>query len=363
MSEPLLLIEHPLSPYAQKIRIMMREKGIVFSTYHPVVGDKNDVLRRQNPRMEVPVLKIDDTTMLYDSTVILEYLEEAFPETSMLPPSPLERAMVRTIEDVCDTHFEAINWGLLELKYFRRGTDISHDLYAAAKHDVPGHVQASLPRALETDEIPRITQDFVDAGNRAIEAGFDGVEVHGAHGHIFEQFINGELNTRQDRYGGSIENRLRFLLETLDALTDAIGGQHVGVRLSPFGRLLGMRPFADEAETWLTAARELGQRNLAYVNLSNQHTMGTEHDTEFFNEFRNAYEGTLIIAGGYSRESAEDALKKNKLDLVGFAHHFVSNPDLVDRLKNDYPLAGIDGTTLYGLYGSRGYTDYPRYSE
>lgn len=234
--------------------------------------------------------------------------------------------------------------------------------YAWIKPNLPGTVPASIPRALETDEVPRITQDFVKAGKRAMEAGFDGVEVHGAHGHIFEQFINGELNTRQDRYGGSIENRLRFLLETLDALIDSIGGQNVGVRLSPFGRLLGMRPFTDEKETWLAAAIELGKRNLAYVNLSNQHTMGTNHNTDFFADFRKSYKGALIIAGGYEYESAEKALDNNELDLVGFAHHFVSNPDLVDRLNQNWPLETIDGATLYGPYGAKGYTDYPRYA-
>lgn len=136
MSEDLLLIEHPLSPYAQKLRIMLREKGIGFHTRQPEVGNPDNALLRQNPRMEMPVLQIGETSTLYDSTVIMEYLEDVFPNPPMLPRAPLERADVRTIEDVCDTHYEAINWGLIELTYFHRGADISRDLFAVAELDI-----------------------------------------------------------------------------------------------------------------------------------------------------------------------------------------------------------------------------------
>lgn len=234
--------------------------------------------------------------------------------------------------------------------------------YAWAAPGVPGHVATSEPRALSTDEVAAIVSDFVAAGQRAMQAGFDGVEVHGANGYLFEQFINGELNVREDRYGGSIENRLRLLLETIDGLNAAIGSQHVGVRISPFGRLYDMHPFDDEKQTWLALAAELGRRNLAYVHLSDQRTIGADCETVFFADFRKAYPGTLIVAGGFDQHSAEAALKAGKADLIGFGSPFIANPDLVERMANGWPLAQAQRETLYGLHGARGYTDYPRYT-
>lgn len=235
--------------------------------------------------------------------------------------------------------------------------------YAWVAPGVPGHVATSEPRALDTEEIKAIITDFVAAGRRAMRAGFDGVEIHGANGYLFEQFINGELNTRDDRYGGSIENRLRLLLETIDELSTAIGSQHVGVRISPFGRIYDMHAFDDEAETWLALAEELAKRDLAYVHLSDQRTLGADCDTEFFVKFREAYSGTLIIAGGLDQESAEATLKAGKADLIGFGQPFIANPDLVERMANGWPIAKAHRETLYGLHGARGYIDYPRYSK
>ncbi|MEG1736440.1 MAG: alkene reductase, partial [Comamonas sp.] len=204
--------------------------------------------------------------------------------------------------------------------------------YAWAAPGVPGHVPTSEPRALSTDEVVAIVDDFVAAGRRAMQAGFDGVEIHGANGYLFEQFINGELNTRQDRYGGNIDNRLRLLLETFDRLSVAIGSRHVGLRISPFGRLYDMHPFDDEKQTWLALAAELGRRDLAYVHLSDQRTIGADCETAFFEDFRKAYPGTLIVAGGFDKTSAEAALKAGKADLIGFGTPFIANPDLVERI-------------------------------
>jgi N-ethylmaleimide reductase len=235
--------------------------------------------------------------------------------------------------------------------------------YAWAVPGVPGMVAASEPRALSTDEVEAVVDDFIGAGQRAVHAGFDGVEVHGANGYLFEQFINGELNNRDDRYGGSIENRLRLLLETIDGLCAAIGGQRVGVRISPFGRLYDMHAYEDEKQTWLALAAELGRRQLAYVHLSDQRTIGADCDTAFFVDFRTAYSGTLIVAGGFDQDSAEAALATGKADLIGFGQPFIANPDLVERMAKGWPLAKAERETLYGLHGARGYTDYPRYAE
>ena len=239
---------------------------------------------------------------------------------------------------------------------------INVNAYAWAMPGVPGNVETSQPRALRTDEIPAIIAEFVAAGQRAMHAGFDGVEVHGANGYLFEQFINGELNTRQDQYGGNIDNRLRLLLETIDALSKAIGAEHVGVRISPFGRLYDMHPYDDENQTWLTLAAELGHRKLAYVHLSDQRTIGADCETEFFVDFRKSYPGTLIVAGGFDQESAEAALMAGKADLIGFGQPYIANPDLVERIANGWPVAQAQRETLYGLHGARGYTDYPIYS-
>lgn len=234
--------------------------------------------------------------------------------------------------------------------------------YAWTAPGVPGHVATSEPRALATGEVAAIAGDFVAAGQRAMQAGFDGVEVHGANGYLFEQFINGELNTRDDRYGGSIGNRLRLLLDTIDGLIAAIGARHVGVRISPFGRLYDMHDYDDEAGTWLALAEELGKRNLAYVHLSDQRTLGADCETSFFVHFRKAYAGTLIVAGGFDQSSAQAALQEGKADLIGFGQPFVANPDLVERMANGWPLAQARRETLYGLHGAAGYTDYPRYT-
>lgn len=227
---------------------------------------------------------------------------------------------------------------------------------------VPGPVQASVPRALDAAEIPRIVEDFVHAARRAMEAGFDGVELHGANAYLFEQFINGALNQRTDTYGGSIANRLRLLLDTLDALSAAIGGHRVGVRISPFGRLYDMKAYPDEAEAWVFAARELNRRDLAYVHLSDQLTIGAESIPERFPlQFREAYRGTLIVAGGFSKDTAQAALERGDLDLVGFGRPFIANPDLVERMRNGWPIEVPDRSTYYGPYGEKGYIDYPAY--
>jgi 2,4-dienoyl-CoA reductase-like NADH-dependent reductase (Old Yellow Enzyme family) len=243
-------------------------------------------------------------------------------------------------------------------------TDAASDTTAFALDDdgVAGTVPTTRPRALETSEVARITADFVRAARRAIDAGFDGVELHGANGYLFEQFINGGVNTRTDRYGGSIENRLRFILETLDALAAEVGGKRVGVRISPFGRVSAMPAFADEAATWLALATALEARALAYVHLSDQLVMGGEEiPSDFGSDFRSAYRGPLIGAGGYDKVTGEQALQSGALDLIAMGRPFIANPDLVQRLENNWPLAQADRDTFYGATGARGYTDYPAY--
>ncbi|MCV4265963.1 alkene reductase [Pseudomonas capsici] len=236
--------------------------------------------------------------------------------------------------------------------------------YAYNENGQPASVQASTPRALSVVEIEGIKNDFVLAAQRAIEAGFDGIEVHGANGYLFEQFINPTVNDRLDEYGGSIENCIRLLLETVDAIAVAIGKDKVGVRISPFGRLFDMNAFDDEAETWIQIAAQLQKRRIAYVHLSDQLTIGAEGMPHgFAKAFRQSYQGTLIAAGGFDRESAQAALESQELDLVAFGRPFIANPDLVDRMKFDWPLATPDRATFYGDSGEKGYVDYPFYAD
>lgn len=220
------------------------------------------------------------------------------------------------------------------------------------------------PRALGTDEIARIVEEFVRAARMAIDSGFDGVEIHAANGYLFDQFLNGKLNDRDDRYGGSIENRLRFPLETLDAVIAEVGADRVGIRISPFGRFNDLEAFDDEAETWVAMAGELERRGPAYVHLSDQLTLGAEKIPDGFAErFCETWTGTLIAAGGFDQQSGERALVNGELDLVAMGRPFIANPDLIERMKNGYPLAEADRETFYGLLGANGYTDYPTYDE
>lgn len=234
--------------------------------------------------------------------------------------------------------------------------------YAYDDDGKPGMVPASTPRALETEEVSRVTQDFVHAARAAINAGFDGVEIHGANGYLFEQFINGALNQRDDRYGGSVENRAQFLLETVDAVIAEVGASRLGVRISPFGRLNDLTAYEDEAATWLHLAGELDRRALAYVHLSQRlHEGPDDMPSDFPAAFRQAYRGTLIAAGGFDEASATHALEAGELDLIGMGRPFIANPDLVERMKHGWPLATPDKESFYGFSGARGYVDFPAF--
>lgn len=227
-----------------------------------------------------------------------------------------------------------------------------------------GFVVASEPRALPTDEVARVVNDFAIAAENAVKAGFDGVEVHGANGYLIEQFINAPINERTDEYGGdTIENRTRFALEIVDACIAKIGAERVGIRLSPFGRLHELRDFDDEAETFLFLARALSERGIAYVHIMDQASRGAPAMPQGFLEaFRQAYKGTLILAGGMNLEKANDLISRNVIDLAAFGVPYIGNPDLVERYRHGWPVVSVDQDVFYGG-GSRGYTDYGHYVE
>ncbi len=226
-----------------------------------------------------------------------------------------------------------------------------------------GFVICSKPRALETGEVKEIVKDFAAAAVNAIKAGFDGVELHGANGYLIEQFLNPAVNNRTDEYGGSIENRTRFLLEAIDACIEAIGADKVAIRLTPYGGLHEM-PHYDEIEaTYAYLAQALSERNIAYIHLMDQQSRGSFALPDgFLKRFRSRYTGVLILAGGMDREKSEKLINEDVIDMAAFGEPFISNPDLVERLQHNRPLTPPDRSLHYGL-SLKGYTDWKRYED
>lgn len=217
------------------------------------------------------------------------------------------------------------------------------------------------PRALETAEVQQLVQVFAEAAANAVQAGFDGIEIHAANGYLFEQFLNPNVNQRTDQYGGSRENRVRFALEVVDAVAARIGAGKTGIRVSPNGFVFDMQPYDDNTETYLQLARELAARNIAYLHLSdNGAGDGAPHaiDKDLLTQLRAAFPGPLILAGKMTKERAKSLLDDGLIDLAAFGQPFIANPDLVERLRNDLPLTEPDRDTYYGG-DEHGYTDYP----
>ncbi|WP_438765180.1 alkene reductase [Kushneria sp. TE3] len=227
----------------------------------------------------------------------------------------------------------------------------------------PDMLNASTPRRLDTDEVRDIVRDFAQAAVNSREAGFDGVEIHGANGYLFEQFLNPGVNDRDDQYGGSRENRCRLLIEVVDEVSKLIGAHRVGVRLSPHGTLFDMPEYDDNGETYLHLAREFNKRGLSYVHLHDQGGQGmAPMPRDYLKRFREVYEGNLLLAGNLDQAEAEKLVNDGTIDLPVFGRLYTSNPDLVERMKNGWPLAEFDPSTFYGG-DARGYVDFPTYPE
>ncbi|CAK2432433.1 N-ethylmaleimide reductase [Vibrio crassostreae] len=221
-----------------------------------------------------------------------------------------------------------------------------------------GMVDCVEPREMTQEDIDKVIKDFAHAAKRAVEAGFDGVEIHGGNGYLIDQFLRTNSNVRTDSYGGSRENRMRFLLEVVDAVVAAVGADKVGVRLAPFITFKDMG-CPDIIPTIIEASRELQARDIAYMHLSEADWDDAPTIPESFRtELREVFTNTIIVAGRYTKERAEEILSSGFADLVAFGRPFVSNPDLVYRLENDKELAELDGATLFGG-NDKGYIDYP----
>jgi N-ethylmaleimide reductase len=225
--------------------------------------------------------------------------------------------------------------------------------------DAAGMQPHAKPHALSDAEVEAVIEEFVAAARWAREAGVDGVEVHGANGYLVEQFLNANVNTRGDRWGGSAENRNRFALEVVRRTAAAIGADRVGVRLSPYGAFNHTGAFEGVDAQYLALVRALSDLGVAYVHVLDHSSMGAPPvPAELKKALRDAFKGPFILAGGFTGESAEAALAEGRADLVAFGRPFLANPDLVERLRRGVALSAPDFATFY-TPGPKGYTDYP----
>jgi N-ethylmaleimide reductase len=224
------------------------------------------------------------------------------------------------------------------------------------------------PRALETGEIPGIVEAFKQAARNGMQAGFDGVEIHGANGYLIEQFLQSRTNLRTDRYGGSIENRVRLLMEITQAAIEVWGANRVGVRLSPYGVANGSGE-PDPMPLYTHAIQSLDTLGLAYLHFIEPRSSGAgraevnhQNVPSAMVLFRPIWSGILISAGGFTGEAAEAAIAVGHADAIAFGRIFISNPDLPRRLQHGFPLTPYNRATFYGGEEA-GYTDYPAYDE
>ncbi|KAJ9560768.1 hypothetical protein OSB04_005928 [Centaurea solstitialis] len=235
------------------------------------------------------------------------------------------------------------------------------ELTPQIRGNVLGVAQFSPPRKLTTEEIPLVVNDFRLAARNAIEAGFDGVEIHGAHGYLIDQFLKDEINDRTDQYGGSLENRCRFALEIVEAVVNEIGADRVGIRLSPFANYMESGDSNPKA-LGLYMAESLNAYGILYCHMVEPRMKTVGEMVECPHSLvpmRKAFNGTFISAGGYDMEDGNKAVSENRTDLVAYGRWFLANPDLPKRFELKAPLNMYDRSTFYTPDPVVGYTDYP----
>jgi N-ethylmaleimide reductase len=217
-----------------------------------------------------------------------------------------------------------------------------------------------VPKEMIIDDILHAKTEFVDAALNALDAGFDGVELHAANGYLLEQFLSPFSNTRKDNYGGSFQKRCRFVIEVANAVADAIGKGKTGIRLSPFGVASDMPHYPEIEATYQYLTEQLNSLNIAYIHLVDHSAMGSPVvPVEIKKSIRKIFKNTLILSGGYDKESAEADIQSGLADLVALGRPFINNPDLVARFKNNWPLAKDLIMDLFYTADEKGYTDYP----
>jgi len=219
-------------------------------------------------------------------------------------------------------------------------------------------VDATPPRPATLEEIKQVIADFSQATKNAKEAGFDGVEIHGAHGYLLHQFWVEQTNQRDDEYGGSRENRARLTLDVIDACVDAWDADHVGIRISPLGTFNNVEAGYNEDENiWMI--EQINKRGIMYLHLSEPDWAGgTPYSEDFRKRVRAAFDQMIIAAGGYTAEKAEQNVKAGYIDAVAFGRDYIANPDLAERIQKGEPLNEQHPESFYGG-GAEGYTDYP----
>jgi N-ethylmaleimide reductase len=224
--------------------------------------------------------------------------------------------------------------------------------------DAQGPQEYPVPREMTENDIKIAIGEYAHACKLAVEAGFDGVELHGANGYLIDQFLNTGSNQRKDAWGGSVKHRAHFALEVVKAAVAAIGHSKVGIRLSPYGVFNGMSPDPAMDELYIHLAKELSALRIAYIHLVDHSSMGAPKvSDELKANIRKNFRGTLILSGGYDRERAEADLSSEAGDLVAFGLAFISNPNLVEKLKAGIELTPANPDTFYTA-DEKGYTDY-----
>ncbi|HVS94183.1 MAG TPA: alkene reductase [Mucilaginibacter sp.] len=218
------------------------------------------------------------------------------------------------------------------------------------------------PKAMTIDELAETKAEFVQAAKNAVAAGFDGIELHSANGYLLEQFLSPISNVRTDSYGGSVENRARFVLEVAEATANAIGADKVGIRLSPYGVASDMPHYPEIDATYKYLAEQLNKLNIAYIHVVDHSALGAPAVPLAIKQtMRAAFKNTFILAGGHTLESAEAELESGLCDLVAFGRPFINNPDLVERFEKSLPLSDNLNPDQFYTPDEKGYTDYPVY--
>jgi N-ethylmaleimide reductase len=225
--------------------------------------------------------------------------------------------------------------------------------------DTNGMVEHATPRAMTLGDIEKTQLEFVNASKKLVEAGIDGVELHAANGYLLDQFLNPKSNMREDIYGGDFKNRARFVLETTKKVVAAIGEDNVGIRLSPYGGMNDVdHNFSDIIELYRYLAEELKAIGIAYIHIADQTDMGApEFESDIKTMIKNHFSGTVITGGGVDNSAKAEKVLDDGFDLVYVGRPYISNPDLVDKFKNDTDLVAPNEDLFYAA-GKEGYTDY-----
>ena len=219
-----------------------------------------------------------------------------------------------------------------------------------------------MPEEMTLQDIIHAKTEFICAAENALFAGFDGVELHAANGYLLEEFLSPISNIRNDKYGGSIENRCRFVLEVVEGVANAIGKDKTGIRLSPYGIASDMPHYPEMDATYDYLSKELNKLDIAYIHLVDHSAMGAPTvPVEIKKMIRKNFKNAIILCGGFDNDSAEEAIENGLADLVAFGRPFITNPDLVDRFRNNWPLCEDLNMDLFYSADEKGYTDYPCY--